>query len=308
MFSRVEGMSQSTKVQVHGFNVGRVQQIDNVDDHFRLFRLRIGFDADLRIPKNSYFTLKNTLLGGTVITLELGDDQQHFYAYGDTIPFVLTRKNPLRTAGTPDQTNPNISPTETARLTLQGIGVLVDTLTQFISQMNAFMRTSVHPYLPGILAQTHQSMQNLQTLSANLIAAEKTMHALFKDAAVLMQGLNQRVQDMSSVFAHVERFSKHLAHLRPDQWNEHISTCIERVKNVTISMDKLSQTIASEQGTLGLLIGDKSLYDNLNRSSASLNALLEDVRANPRRYVNIQLFGKRNKQAKPLPDSVFRRP
>ena len=65
--------------------------------------------------------------------------------------------------------------------------------------------------------------------------------------------------------------------------------------------------INSNEGTMGLLMNDKKLYSNLNASANSLNILLQDFRLHPKRYVNVSVFGKKDKSdplMKPLEDSL----
>ena len=61
------------------------------------------------------------------------------------------------------------------------------------------------------------------------------------------------------------------------------------------SLDKVTERIENGDGSLGLLMNDKELYGNLNNASRELDLLLQDFRLNPKRYVNVSVFGKKQK-------------
>ena len=68
----------------------------------------------------------------------------------------------------------------------------------------------------------------------------------------------------------------------------------ELVKN----LNKVSKNLNNSNGTMGMLIQDKSIYENLEKATNELNILIEDVKLNPSRYINFSVFGKKNKDFK----------
>ncbi|MBS1975208.1 MAG: mammalian cell entry protein, partial [Bacteroidetes bacterium] len=88
----------------------------------------------------------------------------------------------------------------------------------------------------------------------------------------------------------------------------------ETVESIHTTMAELNKTIGkinNGTGSLGLLVNDKKLYLNLENTSRSLNTLLDDLRMHPKRYVNISVFGRKDKNGplmSPLSDSSSKPP
>jgi phospholipid/cholesterol/gamma-HCH transport system substrate-binding protein len=74
-----------------------------------------------------------------------------------------------------------------------------------------------------------------------------------------------------------------------------VDAVIKNLQTATNNLNQLTTKFNSKEGTLGMLVNDKALYNNLTNSVRSLNILLDDLRVNPKRYVSISVFGKKNK-------------
>lgn len=149
--------------------------------------------------------------------------------------------------------------------------------------------------------------------------------AIFSHLAASSASLEKMLNSENSMLAHtlnhVDSFTGNLV-----KNNKRIDTTLSNLQKTTedLSKAKISETVASinstmEQlktvidkvnspnGSLGLLINDKKLYQNLEGTTRSLNTLLDDVRVHPKRYVNISVFGKKDKSGPltaPLSDST----
>ena len=76
------------------------------------------------------------------------------------------------------------------------------------------------------------------------------------------------------------------------------------MKDAITKLDDMMEKVQSKEGTIGLLLNDKQLYNNLTNTVRSANILLDDLRTHPKRYVNISVFGKKDKSGAlnaPLP-------
>jgi phospholipid/cholesterol/gamma-HCH transport system substrate-binding protein len=163
-----------------------------------------------------------------------------------------------------------------------------------------------------------QTKNNLQSVIANV---NKTTESLVVSSASLQQMLNQQTGSIAQSMNNVNKFTKNLS-----DNNERVTQSINNVTKATEnfskadlvgSVDQLKSAIAnlnglvskigSDNGSLGKLINDKTLYNNINNTIRSANILVDDLRIHPKRYVSISVFGKKDKSGPlmaPLADSV----
>ncbi|HRI21120.1 MAG TPA: mammalian cell entry protein, partial [Panacibacter sp.] len=159
---------------------------------------------------------------------------------------------------------------------------------------------------------------NLQSVIANL---NKVTASLVISAASLPGMLNEQSGTLAKSLNNVNSFTKNLAD-NNDKVTSMISNiekttdrlskadidgAINQLKNVVEKLNDVMAKINSKDGTLGALINEKELYTNLNNTITSANILMDDLRAHPKRYVNISVFGKKDKGdylTVPLKDTI----
>ena len=144
------------------------------------------------------------------------------------------------------------------------------------------------------LAVSSASLQGM--LNAQTGALAKTLDNVSSFTGALKSNNDKLSQTMGNVATATDKFSK----LDFEKTLTTLNATVEDLKN---AIGKMS----SNQGTLGLLLNDTKLYNNLNATSNKINLLLDDVRIHPKRYVNVSVFGKKDKSTPlsvPLPDTV----
>ena len=113
-------------------------------------------------------------------------------------------------------------------------------------------------------------------------------------------GLARNSGKIDSTLTNLEKTTKMLS-------NANIDQAVMSLKNTLFKLDNTIAKIDSKEGTLGMLLNDRKLYDELHQTSRSLTILLDDFRTHPKRYVNISVFGKKEKGGAlkaPLHDST----
>ena len=105
---------------------------------------------------------------------------------------------------------------------------------------------------------------------------------------------------IDSTLSNVQRASSNLAEVK-------IGETIDAMKKTLIQLENTIARMNSEKGTLGALLNDRKLYDEIRETNRSLTTLLDDFKTHPKRYVNVSVFGKKDKSSplsKPIYDST----
>ena len=284
VFDNVEGMELSNAVQIDGLQIGSVTAINASDkDLTRGIVVTIDLQKDVHIPKNSVGVINSGLISSASIVIDKGDDT-HYLDDGDTL---LTKQKSNLFSQVESSVNPVI-------LKLGGTLTSLDSLIEQIGTMFDPRLKNNFAALMGNLAGTTAQMQILLNAQTGQLAqALKHMNEFTGNLAKNNDKVNQTLDN-------VEKTTSNLAAAKIPETVASLQSTINQLKDVVAKLN-------SNNGTIGLLMNDKGLYQNLEATARSMNTLLDDVRLHPKRYVNISVFGKKDKSGPlmaPLPDSA----
>lgn len=284
LFDNVEGMDVSNAVQIDGLTIGDISAITETDkDLSHGVLVTITLKKDVRIPNNSVATLNPGLVQASTIVIAKGDAKEYL-DNGDTLE---TKKK----ANIISQIQQNIDPIVAK---LNGTLTSLDSLVEVIGGM----------FDP-------RTKNNFSAILANLAGSSAELQKLLNNQTGY---LAQSLKNVNDFTANLSKNNDHITHTLDNL--DRASTSIasanfpETMRNLNGTLTDLRGTIGrinSTNGTLGLLINDKQLYQNLTATTKSLNTLLDDLRLHPKRYVNVSVFGKKDKTGplmSPLPDSA----
>ncbi len=282
-FPDVGSLEVANLVKIKGFRIGNVYQINTLDKDVSEVIVTINLTEDINIPKNSVAVINSSLTGSASISIIPGNATD-FLAKGDT---VLSSNNPDILSKIMTSVDP----------VMANIKQAVDSLKLVLGNVNSMFDADTK-------ANLKQTIANLKTTSDNL--------------SVLMNSKNGA---LAKTLNNVEAFTTNL-----NTNNEKLNTTIDNLKNTSQKLNELQlkETVANlnstitqlqgilqkankGEGSLGLLINDPKLYNNLQNTSRSLNILLDDFKTHPKRYVSFSVFGKKDKTEPlkaPLADSV----
>ena len=269
-YSKVDGLSMSNPVTLNGFKIGKVHKINFNRENTRELIVDIIIENDVIFPKTSTAELYETgLIGGKAIAI------------------------------IPDYKNDST-------IALDGDflkGVLKPGLTELVNQI-----------LPQVQLQLESVMQSAEVVFENInkLFDEETKTELkssIKEFSLLTQNLSntsRRVSDLIEKSApgieltinDLKDTSNNLKSITDSISKKDIIDLTNNLNELVKNFNKVSKNLNNSNGTMGMLIQDKSIYENLEKATNELNILIEDVKLNPSRYINFSVFGKKNKDFK----------
>lgn len=283
-FDNVEGLEVSNAVQVNGLTIGSITAINESDkDLSHGVVVTISLKKDIHLPDNSIAMINSGFISSATITITKGYSNK-FLESGDTIE---TKQKPNLLS----QVQANIDP---VILQLRGTLVSLDSLVQQVGTMFDPRTKNNFSTIVANLAVSSAELQQLLNSQTGALAAS------LKNLSQFTANLNKSNEHISSTMDNVDKTTAHLAAARIPETVDGLNTTLNDLK-ATIGR------INSTNGSLGLLINDKRLYTNLEATTRSLNTLLDDFRVHPKRYVNISVFGKKDKTGPlmaPITDST----
>lgn len=213
-------------------------------------------DEKMRIPKGSYADLVTEMLGTVKINLVLDFNSTTYYAAGDTIQ---------------GRANPGIMGVAEKEL-LPKVEQMMPKLDSILSSLNQLL---ADPALKNTL-------HNAEQLTASLNATSKQLNTLMsKDVPALTGNITTITEDLKQISGNLKNIDYASTFIKVDS----------TLQNVRLLTDKLNR----KDNSLGLLLNDSSLYNNLSATAGNAASLLEDLQAHPKRYVHFSLFGKKDK-------------
>ena len=255
-FSNVKGVTVSSPVFVEGFKVGLVREISYDYDTTGKISVLVSLEDKMRINKGSYITVVNSFLGGAELHIHLNTFVDDYFHSGDTIEGRM-------------ETDMMTSVQENL---LPGIEQMMPKLDSILGGLQTLVN---HPALTQSLAHVEQTTASLEHSSRRLD------QLLAKDVPVIVENLKGITTNFESVSGQLKELD--LAGT--------MRTVNATLANLKLTTDKLN----SADNSLGLLLNDSQLYDNLNGTMENASLLLLDLREHPKRYVHFSLFGSKQK-------------
>ena len=285
-----KGLMVSNPVYINGFNVGSVYEIENTDATLKTIHVSMKLKGSYNIPTNSMAGIASNPLGTPSIEIKLGNATT-FLQSGDRI-------NTSNDAGLFGGLTNKIGPVA------DQLKVTTHTLDSVLRNINSIFDASAKNNLQSVIANMNRTTASLMGSAASI---EKMINAQSGSIAQSMNNLNKFTKGLAD---NSDKITNTLTNLETTASNLSKADIDGSVKNLKAAIDKVNTLIdkaGSKDGSLGLLMTDKALYNNLINTVRSANILLDDIRTHPKRYVSISVFGKKDKGdalTAPLDDTI----
>jgi phospholipid/cholesterol/gamma-HCH transport system substrate-binding protein len=257
-FSNLKGLSRSTPIYADGYKVGTVTDI--IYDYKTNGNITVEAEIDpkLRIPAGSTATIESDIMGNIKVTLLLANNMRECIEPGGTIPGATEN-----------------SAMAQMQAMIPAVQAMLPKLDSIMISLNKLLAD------PAIATTLH----NAATVSANLTTTTTELNTLL---ATLNNNVPGVMEKANNTLANTETLTANLNKLD-------IEGTMAKVNNTLNNVERITAAINNREGTLGLLIYDKGLYNHLNTTLSDADSLVVDLKAHPKRYVHFSVFGRKDK-------------
>lgn len=256
VYNDVKGLEVSAPVMVNGYKIGQVDKVELMYDRPECVLVSFSLDKQFKIPVNSKALIESSLLGTASVKIDMARNSE-YYAPGDTIPAALA-------SGMMDQVSEQLLP---------GVSGLMPKLDSIFTNINT---------LTGSEALL-QSLNNISALTATLNATATTLNATMKTLPSTMVAVNEVVTSVNNIVTDLNAVTSKMAEAP-------IDSTLNNINRISADLATLTTLLQDSNSTIGALLNDSELYDNLTKATLSIDSLLIDIRKNPKRYISIKLL------------------
>lgn len=275
-YDNVQGLAKASPVTINGLMVGKVKDIVFLNQKGKLlvsFSIR---KSDFKFSKNSLVRIySSSLLGDKSLGIYPQYDPENMAVSGDTL--VGSVEDDMLVAVT------------------KALGPLEKKVNNTLTTLDVLLHSITDVLDPKTRVNLQQTIANLNTTMESLNGASNSLNTLLQDNTAKLNNTFTNLDQMATNF---NSLSDSLSKLETGK-------LFTELQNVVTRFDTITSALENGEGSMGQLLKDEQLYQNLKGASKQLDELLEDVKLNPKRYIHISVFGKNNtpynKQENPQP-------
>lgn len=265
LYDDVEGLIASAPVTINGLTIGKVKSINFLDDSGKL-KVELQIDTDFKISKTSEARIYEPgLIGGKQVQIVPNLKDANLAEDGD---YLKGSVKPGLTDLVSERLTPLQEKIEKAMLSADGV----------LMNINDVLDEKAKKDLRNSFAELNKTLTSLSE-------ASKSANEI----------LNTNKGKLNNVVSNFEKVSTNFEKLSDSLAQTNLKQTVENLEKTLANVDKIIANLESGNGTMGKLLKDDKMYTNFTKASKELELLLEDLRLNPTRYVNVSLFGKKNK-------------
>lgn len=257
-FDDISGLSSSAPIYADGYKVGAVSDIQYDYDKSGNIIIKAEIDKQLRIPQGSSAEIVSDMLGNVKVNLLLANNPRERVAIGGII-------------------NGNINNGAMGQLQdmVPTVMAILPKLDSIAASLNVLL---ADPALAN-------SLHNVETVTGNLTVTTSQLNTLLTnlnhDVPGMMKKAGNVLDNTTTLTANLSKVD--------------VAGTMAKVDATLQNVEEFTAQLNNREGSLGLLMHDPALYNNMNSTLRSADSLLIDLKAHPKRYVHFSLFGRKDK-------------
>lgn len=265
IYSNVSGLIESNPVSVNGVNIGQVNTISFMPDGSGRILVECIVAQSVPIPVNSTSILTGaSLTGSREIIIDLGDARE-FISSGDTLPSKLQ-------SSFQEEVSQLVVP---LKLRAEDLFDQIDSVMMIV---RAIFDDRTRTNITSSISSMQQTMANIEKESSRITN-------ILANAESISQNLKNNNETITNIMNNFSSISDSLAAANVKQ------TMLQAEQSIS-NLNAVLEKINRGEGSMGQLVNDESLYNNLDSSARQLDLLLEDIRNSPGRYIRLSIFGR----------------
>ena len=263
-YTNVAGLAQSAPVTLNGYKIGLVREINYEYDNPGHVLVELSLDKKLRLPVGTKAVIVTDMLGTSSVELHMAPGND-YCEVGSKIEGVVN-------AGLMSQVSSELMPT------------IVSIAPHIVSLVVALTKIAADPALLN-------SVKRLDAIMANLEVSTNHLNRAMAGVPTLVNTANGTMANVKEISSNLTQISSALAALSDDLKDMPLDSTMRNINSITANLDRATEQLNSTNSSLGLLLNDPALYNNINNSAAHIDSILIDLKKQPKRYIpSIKIF------------------
>ncbi len=269
LFDNVDGLVKSNPVVMNGFRIGMIEKIEFTPDHSGKLLVKMLVSKNTFISKDAVAVIfSSDILGQKAMRIDLGIDKS-VANDGDTLmaelQSSLTEKLGKQVGPLKDKT--------------EALIVSIDTVVNMLHDL-------FDPQTKGNLRGAVLHLNHAMTSIDDLVSSDKgKLNVMLGNLESITTNIKNNNKQISNILTNLSQVSDSLV-------RANFASAINNADKVLAQANEVFTKINKGEGSLGLLVNDKKLYDNLDSTAKNMDELMKDLKANPKRYLHFSVFGK----------------
>lgn len=265
VYDNVEGLAPSNPVLLNGIQVGTVREMELKTELGNQIQVELEVQKAIQLGDSTIAALANSgFLGSKAIVLYPGNSTE-LYDGGERL--IAYKESSIT----------DIISTKTVPV--------IDKVDTTLARVNRLLDSEAKGNLQEILANTSETTEAINSI---LRANQENINQITANISALTASLRQTERNINRLALNMADITDTLKQLELNQ-------LVRNANSAVAELDAAATKLNSNEGSLGRMINDETMYENLTSSTAALNSLLRDIQAYPKRYVNFSVFGRKDK-------------